>query len=196
MEILLQEIRCGWGGVRKSPGLTPINRFVITPLPVPPAGQLTALVIQEKTSPLGALGFSYPEFVAFRQQAAGYCEVFGQALAGNPGFTADGRTDRVAMTAVSSNYFSGLGVRPAVGRFILPSEGETPAEQPVLVLGNAFWKKRFGGDPSVIGKQVRIDGKRVEIIGVVPKEFHGSFSIFEMDGYVPLGTMFQAGAGN
>jgi macrolide transport system ATP-binding/permease protein len=215
METLLQDIRCGWRALRKSPGLTAIiaitialgvgantaifsliNGFLIRPLPVPSAGQLTALVIQEKNSPLGALGFSYPEFVAFRQQAAGYCEVFGQALAGNPGLSADGRTDRVAMTAVSSNYFSGLGVRPALGRFILPSEGETAAEQPVLVLGNAFWKKRFGGDPSVIGKQVRIDGKPVEIIGVVPKEFHGSFSIFEMDGYVPLGTMFQAGAGN
>jgi putative ABC transport system permease protein len=215
METLLQDIRCGWRALRKSPGLTAIiaitialgvgantamfsliNGFLIRPLPVPSAGQLTALVIQEKNSPLGALGFSYPEFVAFRQQAAGYCEVFGQALAGNPPLTADGRTDRVAMTAVSSNYFSGLGVRPALGRLIVPSEGETPAEQPLLVLGYAFWKKRFGGDPGVIGKQVRIDGKPVEIIGVVPREFHGSFSIFEMDGYVPLGTMFDAGPGN
>jgi predicted permease len=215
METLLQDIRYGLRALRKSPGLTAIvavaialgvgantamfsliNGFLIRPLPVPSPGQLTALAIQERNSPLGALGFSYPEFVAFRQQAAGYCEVFGQALAGNPGLTADGRTDRISMTAVSSNYFSGLGVKPALGRLILPSEGETPAEQPVLVLGYSFWQKRFGGDPSVIGKQVRIDGKPVEIIGVVPKEFHGSFSIFEMDGYVPLGTIFHSGAGN
>ncbi len=215
METLLQDIRYGVRALRKSPGLTLIiaitiaigvgantavfslvNGFLIRPLPVPSPTQLVALAIQEKNSPLGAHGFSYPEFVAFRQQAAASCEVFGQALArGSLGLAADGRTDRVAITAVSKNYFSGLGVNPALGRLILPNEGEAPGEQPVLVLGYSFWRKRFGGDPSVIGKQVRIDGKPVEIVGVVPKQFHGSFSIFEMDGYVPFSTLFPASSG-
>jgi|HubBroStandDraft_1064217.scaffolds.fasta_scaffold00387_17 macrolide transport system ATP-binding/permease protein len=213
METWLQDVRYGLRALRKSPGLTIIvataialgvgantatfsliNGFLIRPLPVPFPGQLTALAIQEKNSPLGARGFSYPEFNAFRQQAAASCEVFGQALArGSLGLSADGRTDRVAITAVSKNYFSGLEVKPALGRLILPSEGEVPGEQPVLVLGYSFWQKRFGGDPSVIGKQVRIDGKPAEIVGVVPKEFHGSFSIFEMDGYVPFSTLFPTG---
>jgi predicted permease len=212
METLLQDIRYGLRALRKSPGLTAIvaitiaigvgantamfslvNGFLIRPLPVPSPNQLIALAIQEKNSPLGAHGFSYPEFVAFRQQAAASCEVFGQALArGSLGLTSDGRTDRVSITAVSKNYFTGLGVNPALGRLILPNEGEAPGELPVLVLGYSFWQKRFGGDPSVIGKQVRIDGKPVEIVGVVPKQFHGSFSIFEMDGYVPLSTLFSA----
>jgi macrolide transport system ATP-binding/permease protein len=216
METWLQDIRYGLRALRKSPGLTGIvaiaialgvgantatfsliNGFLIRPLPVPSPGQLTALAIQEKNSPLGARGLSYPEFTAFRQQAAASCEVFGQALArGSLGLSADGRTDRVAITAVTKNYFSGLEVKPALGRLILPSEGEAPGEQPVLVLGYSFWQKRFGGDPSVIGKQVRIDGKPVEIVGVVPKEFHGSFSIFEMDGYVPFSTLFPSGSGS
>jgi predicted permease len=212
METLLQDIRYGLRSLRKSPGLTAIvaatiaigvgantamfslvNGFLIRPLPVPSPDQLAVLAIQEKNSPLGAHGFSYPEFVAFRQQAAASCEVFGQALArGSLGLTSDGRTDRVSITAVSKNYFSGLGVNPALGRLILPNEGEGPGERPVLVLGYSLWQKRFGGDPSVIGKQVRIDGKPVEIVGVVPKQFHGSFSIFEMDGYVPLSTIFPS----
>jgi predicted permease len=215
METLLQDIRYALRALRKSPELATIvaitiaigvgantamfsfvNGFLIRPLPVPSPGQLVALAIQEKNTPLGALGFSYPEFVAFRQQATASCEVFGQALArGSLGLTADGRTDRVSMTAVTRNYFSGLGVKPVLGRLILPGEGEAPGEQPVMVLGYSFWQKRFGGDPSVIGKQVRIDGKPVEIIGVVPKEFHGSFSIFEMDGYLPLSTLFPSGSG-
>jgi predicted permease len=216
METWLQDVRYGLRALRKSPGLTAIvgimialgvgantatfsvvNGFLIRPLPVPSPGQLTALAIQEKNSPLGAHGFSYPEFIAFRHQAAASCEVFGQALArGSLGFSADGRTDRVAITAVTKNYFSGLEVKPALGRLILPSEGEAPGEQSVLVLGYSFWQKRFGGDPSVIGKQVRIDGKPVEIVGVVPKQFHGSFSIFEMDGYMPLSTLFPSNSGN
>ncbi|HEV7218278.1 MAG TPA: ABC transporter permease [Terriglobales bacterium] len=214
METLLQDIRYGLRALKKSPGLTLVvaitialgvgantatfslvNGFFLRPLPVPSPEQLVALAIQEKNSPLGALGFSYPEFAAFRQQAAPSCEVFGQALAGSPGLTADGRTDPVSMTAVTSNYFSGLGVKPGLGRLILPSEGETMGEQAVLVLGYSFWQKRFGGDPGVIGKQVRINGKPVEIIGVVPKEFHGSFSTFEMDAYVPLSAVFPGGSG-
>jgi predicted permease len=215
MQSLLQDIRYGVRALRKSPALTAViaitialgvgantamfsfvNGFLIRPLPVPSPNQLVALAIQEKNTPLGARGFSYPEFVVFRQQAAAWCEVFGQALArGALGFSADGRTDRVSITGVSKNYFSGLGVEPALGRFILPGEGEAPGERPVMVLGYSFWQKRFAGDPSVIGKQVRIDGKPVEIVGVVPKEFHGSFSIFEMDGYVPLSTLFPDGAG-
>jgi hypothetical protein len=172
-----------------------VNGFLIRPLPVPDPNQLTALAIQEKNSPLGAIGFSYPEFAAFRQQAAPSCEVFGQALAGSPGLTADDRTDAVAMTGVTSNYFSGLGVKPAFGRLILPGEGETPGERPVLVLGYSFWRKRFGSNPRVVGKQVQIDGKPVEIIGVAPKGFHGSLSPFEMDVYAPLSTVFSSSSG-
>lgn len=215
METLLQDIRYGLRALRKSPGLTAIiavtialgvgantamfslvNGFLIRPLPVPSPEQLMVLAIQERNSPLGAHGFSYPEFVAFRQQAAGSMEVFGQALArGSLGFSTDGRTDRVSITAVSTNYFSGLGVNPGLGRLILPTESESPGAQAVMVLGYNFWQKRFGGDPRVIGKQVRIDGKPVEIIGVVPKQFHGSFSIFEMDGYVPFSMLFPGGSG-
>jgi predicted permease len=215
MNGLFQDFRYALRQLRKNPGITAvvvitlalgigantavfslINGFLIRPLPVPSPGQLVALAIEEKNSPLGALGFSYPEFAAFRQQAGDSCEVFGQALAGSPGLTVDGRTDRVSMTAVTSNYFSGLGVTPALGRLILPSEGERPGEPAVIVLGYSFWLKRFGGDPGVIGKQVRVDGKPVEIIGVVPKEFHGSFSPFELDSYVPLSTIFPSGAGS
>jgi hypothetical protein len=192
METFLQDIRYGLRALSKTPGLTAvvaitiavgvgantatfslINGFLIRPLPVQFPGQLVALAIEEKNSPLGALGFSYPEFSAFRQQAGDSCEVFGQALAGSPQLSADGRTERVSMTAVTSNYFSGLGIKPALGRLIVPSDGERPAEQPVIVLGHSFWQKRFGSDPGVIGKQVRVNGKPVVIIGVVPKEFHG-----------------------
>jgi|ERR1700728_3541943 predicted permease len=215
METVLQDIRYGLRALWKTPALAAIvaitiaiglgantaifslvNGFLIRPLPVPSPQQLAALAIQEKNAPLGVQGFSYPEFVAFRQQAAASCEVFGQALArGSLELTADGRADRVAITAVSKNYFSALGVNPTLGRLILPNEGEAPGERPVLVLGYSFWQKRFDGDSSVIGKQVRIDGKPVEIVGVVPKEFRGSFSIFEMDGYVPLSTLFPGGTG-
>jgi predicted permease len=213
MAILLQDIRYGFRALRKSPALTAIvaitialgvgantamfslvNGFLIRPLPVPSPEQLTVLAIQEKNSPLGALGFSYPEFVAFRQQAQTRCNVFGQAYAGPLELTAEGHTDQVSMVGVTSNYFSSLEVQPALGRLILPTEGETPGEQTLVVLGHSYWQRKFGGDPNIVGRQVRINGKPAEIIGVVPKEFYGVFSIFEADGFVPISTVLSNGA--
>ena len=85
---------------------------------------------------------------------------------------------------VTDNYFSALDVKPALGRLIAASESQ-PGEQPVLVLGYSYWRKRFGGDPRVIGKQVRVNGSPATIVGVVPKQFHGAIAVTEMDVYLP-----------
>jgi predicted permease len=207
-EVLLQDLRFGVRMLRKNPSFTAVavltlalgigastsifslvNGVLLRPLPAPSPEQLAVLAIEEKGSPIGALGFSYPQFSEFRKQAASLCDVFGVALAGPASLTANDRTDQMALTAVASNYFSGLGLKPAMGRLILPGEGETPGEEAVLVLGHSYWQSRFGSDPAIVGKKVRIDGIPVTIIGVLPKEFHGSFSIFEIDGYVPLSTI-------
>jgi predicted permease len=208
LEVLLQDLRFGVRMLRKNPGFTAVtvltltlgigastsifsmvNGVLLRPLPAASPEQLAVLAIEEKGSPIGALGFSYPQFSEFRKQAASLCDVFGVALAGPASLTANDRTDQMALTAVASNYFSGLGLKPAMGRLILPGEGETPGEEAVLVLGHSYWQSRFGSDPAVVGKKVRINGIPVTIIGVLPKEFHGSFSIFELDGYVPLSTI-------
>jgi predicted permease len=172
-----------------------VNGILLQRLPVPAPQQIAALVIQSNGSPLGALGFSYPQFAEFRAQTAPFCEVFGQAL-GRVSFTADSHTDTIAVSGVSSNYFSALGVKPGLGRLTLSGEGETPGEAAILILGNSFWKRRFGGDPHVIGKQVRVNGKPAMIVGVAPEEFHGQFSTFDLDAFLPLSTLFPEAAPN
>ncbi len=166
-----------------------VNGILIRPFPAASPAEIVVLAIQEKDSPLGALGFSYPQFSEFRNEAGQLCEVFGLALAGPATFNAGNRTDQMALTAVSSNYFSAIGLRPALGRLILPGEGEAAGEAAVLVLGYSFWQSRFAGDPEIIGKSVRVNGIPVMIVGVLPKGFHGSFSLFEIDGYVPFSTI-------
>jgi predicted permease len=54
------------------------------------------------------------------------------------------------------------------------------------VLGYSYWQKRFGADPSVVGKQAQINGNAFTVIGVTPKGFHGTYAIMDMDGYIPL----------
>jgi predicted permease len=174
-----------------------VNGLLLQRLPVPAAEQIAALVIKSGDSSLGALGFSYPQFVEFREQATPVCEVFGSATGWRVNFTAEGHSDTLTIGGVSSNYFSALGVKPAFGRLVLPGEGEHPGEPAILVLSHSFWQRRFGGDPRVIGKQVRLDGHAATIVGVVEKEFRGQFTVFEMDAYAPLSTAFdQSSASN
>ncbi len=216
LETFLQDFRFAARMLRKNPGVTMIvvltlalgvgantaifglvNGLLLQRLPVPAAEQIVALAIQSGSSSLGALGFSYPQFVEFREQTAPNCEVFGSATACRLNFTAEGHSDTLTIGGVSSNYFSALGVKPALGRLVLPGEGEHPGEPAILVLSYSFWQRRFGGDPQVIGKQARVGGKPATIVGVMEKEFRGQFTVFEMDAYAPLSTIFdQASASN
>jgi predicted permease len=100
-----------------------------------------------------------------------------------------GHADRLIVSYVPSNFFSMLGIRPALGRLINPGEGDAPKTGPVVVLGHSYWEKRFGGDPEVIGRTVSLDGTAVTVVGVVPKEFLGAFNLVEMDGYAPIGML-------
>jgi macrolide transport system ATP-binding/permease protein len=206
----IQDVRYGVRGLIHSPGLTAIvvltialgigangatfsivNGFLIRPFPAPAPEQLTVLAIGEKNAPLGSSGFSYPEFASFREEAKPLCEVVGQALGGTLSLTSDGRSEGISVSAVTDNYFSGLQIRPAMGRLILPSDGEAPQGEGLLVLGYSYWQRRFRGDPNVVGKSMQLNGGPVTIIGVVPKEFRGSFAGFEMDGYVPFSAVFH-----
>jgi predicted permease len=214
MRTLLQDLRYGWRMLAKTPGLTAVvaitlalgiganafifsmvNGFLLRPLPVSHPEQIAVLAAQQKGSSQFLSAFSYPDFVDFRKQADSFADLFGY-IPYLPGLSADGRADQLLACFVTGNYFSVLGVKPALGRLILASEENQPGEQPVLVLGNAYWQRRFGGNPGVIGKQVRVNGKQATIIGVVSKQFMGTLAMTEMDMYMPMsnGAFFEQAA--
>lgn len=161
-----------------------INGLLLRPLPVPHPEQIAVLAMQQTGMP-GFQRFSYPDYQDIRQQTDGFSDIFGYR-ATLTGLTVEGKGDHCVLSRVTSNYFSALGIQPALGRLILPTEGQTPGADPVLVLGYSFWLKRFAGDRGVIGKQVALNGHSVTIVGVAPKGFHGSYAIVDMDGYVPF----------
>ncbi len=208
LETLLQDVRFGLRMLRKNPGFTTVavltlalgigantavfsivNGFLLSPLPVPHPEQITALALQQKDAPLGTSGLSYPEFTDFRNQTANtFSGLFANVLS-TVALRADGRTDQLSISYVSADFFTTLGLKPSVGRLILPSDGEALGQPSLLVLGNSFWRKRFGADPAIVGRRVRISGKDATIIGVGPNDFRGMFSPFEIDAYLPLGAL-------
>ncbi len=73
---------------------------------------------------------------------------------------------RIDVGLVTGNYFEVMGLSPVLGRLTQPSD-DGPGVPPVMVLTHEFWMKRFGGDSSIVGKQVTLDGKPVTVIGVL-----------------------------
>jgi putative ABC transport system permease protein len=166
-----------------------INGFLLRPLPVPHPEQITVLALQQSSLP-GNHHFSYPDFEDLRDQSASFTDIlaFRVTLAE---LAVDQKADHCVMSRVSSNYFSSLGVKPAYGRLILPTEGRTPGADPVIVLGYSYWRKRFAGDPDVVGKKVELNQHPFTVIGVAPKEFKGTYSALNMDGFIPFSAEME-----
>lgn len=207
LEQLLQDIRYGLRMMCKSPGVTAVvvvalalgvaanvaifsivNGFLLRPLPVPAPERITILAIQEKDAPAGSSGFSYPGFLDFRSQSEAFSDVFGLVLS-SVQVTDDSRTDQSFANYVADNFFSSLGLAPAQGRLILPRDGETPGGQTLVVLDYLYWQRRFSGDPSAVGRQIRVNGRSATIVGVAPRDFHGMFPLFETDMYLTMGAI-------
>src|SRR5215468_1691180 len=93
--------------------------------------------------------------------------------------TGDGPPERYTSYGVSAAFFDALGAQPQLGRTFRRGEDEEGNAQ-VVVLRHAFWQTRFGGDPKIVGKQIMLDDKPFEVIGVMPEEFEFPYGGGEM----------------
>jgi predicted permease len=200
------DLRYALRQLRKSPGFTAVaiatlalgvganvtifsvvNGIILRPLPVPQPKQIVVLAAQQKGAPLGVYFLSYPELTDLRKQSDTFSDLFAYEI-GLEGMSADNKADHFLAGHITGNYFSGLGLKPELGRLFLPGEGEQPGSEAPVVLGYSYWQKRFAGSSDVIGKQVLVNGKPATIIGVAPKQFHGTSFALDMDGYLPVST--------
>src|SRR5687768_5218096 len=128
--------------------------------------------------------FSYPFFERLRGEMntiAGIAAYFDDRFVVGTG--RDGSLARVTMTG--PGYWSTLGVTPLVGRLISDDEAHPATGARVVVLGHAYWKRRFGGDRDVIGQTLAVKGLPYRIIGVAPRGFRGA-DLTESDIWLPM----------
>ena len=102
-----------------------------------------------------------------------------------------GKIERTHGQLVSGNFFSALGLKPAIGRFIRPEEAERPGTEPVVVISYDYWQTRFRSAPEAVGQKLRINERDLIIIGVAPKEFQGTMVPLKFELWVPA-TMTPA----
>jgi predicted permease len=170
-----------------------VNGLLLRGLPVQDPGGLVTLGFSHKKD-VGLSLVSYPDFEDIQRQANGWVDLFLYRF-GVDGLSAGDRADHIWTNYVTGNYFTELGIKPALGRLILPSEGKVPGSDPVMVLGYSCWQTQFGGDPSVVGKTVRVDGYPVAIVGVAQKGFRGALTDIDVQAYLPMNMTSIEGFG-
>jgi predicted permease len=146
-----------------------MNPFFFRPLPFPDAGQLIQLGHLDRESGFEWNRFSLPQIADYRERVDA-AEAIGHYYYGSYNLTDGDRPERATGGVVSTNTFSEiLRATPAMGRGFQP-EDALPAAADVVVLSHRLWSARYGADPSIVGRPIRIDGRPHEVIGVMGEE--------------------------
>jgi hypothetical protein len=128
---------------------------------------------------------SYPDLVDYAGATKTLQNVFGYSI--EPlNVSAAQEPQRALGMLVSGNYFEALETTPYRGRLLRAADDENPETAPVAVASFAAWKKYFGGDNDIVGKNISIDGRIFTLIGVAAPEFHGHVALLAPDFYLPL----------
>ena len=184
VDVLIQDVRYALRIFRRSPGFTATavlslalgvgaNTAIFSVLD---AVMLKALPVRDPQQLFVLEGgdFSYPAYEAFRQQNESVIDLF--ATSGMTTVDAqieDGAPEQTHVSLVSAPYFLVLGAPPLIGRTFTADDDGVPGAHAVAVLNYRYWERRFGRDPAVIGKTIRISGTPITMIGVMPQAFFG-----------------------
>ncbi|MEX1244412.1 MAG: ABC transporter permease [Thermoanaerobaculia bacterium] len=201
----VDDVRYAIRSLRRTPGLTAIvvitlalgigmtvtpfsmlDALIFRPYPVPHPRDVVTLVSTSHDNSFDS--FSYREYLDIRDHTKSYDGVVANAPLGTVGFSAEpGATPQVqGGMLVSGNYFRVLGVEPRLGRGFRENEDEVPGRNAVAVLGPDFWRREFAGDPSVVGRTIRLNATDFTVIGVAPESFPGMQVFARPDLYMPL----------
>ena len=189
MNTLLQDIRYGFRMLLKYKGFTAVavialglgigantaifslvNGVLLRPLPFPNAERIVYLEGKNPQAGISESNISFPDFTDWSKQI----DLFASTAAywtGNANLGADGaEPERVPRAGVTTGFFSVLGVQPVLGRAFLP-EDDKPGTFTGAIISHGLWKRRFGSDPAIVGKQVQISSRPLTVIGVMPAGF-------------------------
>lgn len=186
VEIFFKDVKFGARMLRKNPGFTVVavltlalgigantaifsvvNAVLLRPLQYPNAERIVA--IQELNEKGSRVQVTAANFLDWRAQSNSF-EQLAAILTRTANLAAGEGAERVDLAMTSVNFFQVFGVQPHLGRFFLPEE-EVAGHNAVVVLSYGFWQRQFGGDPSLVGKSVMLDGQSYTVVGIAPAGF-------------------------
>lgn len=149
-----------------------VNAVLLKKLPVQEPERLVELY-SSLDEEMPYLTTSFPDYLDVQEGADAFEGIAANAFVRGI-FSRDGKSELVMGEVVTANYFDVLGIEPQLGRVFLAEEDETEGSHPVVVVSHGLWKRRLGGDPSVVGKTLRISGVEYDVVGVAPETFSGT----------------------
>lgn len=159
-----------------------VYALLIKPLPYRDADQLTVIWEHDLTRNRPRNVVSPANFLAWKSRSRSF-DNMAAFTQGRVTLTGTGEPQELSTLITTGNIFDVVGVAPVMGRGFAPSDDQ-PGAPTTIVLSNATWIRQFGGDASVVGREITINGGPVTVIGVMPRDFE-LFGL-PVDGYMPL----------
>ena len=146
-----------------------IDSVLLRPPPFDAPERIVTIDGQNSAQGMQISSVAYPDVIDWRANARAFEEI---AVVRHATFNVagDDRAERASGARVSANFFRVFGVRPQLGRAFLAEE-ETPGRERVIVLSDAYWRRRFAGDPAVVGRPMLLNGWQYTVVGVMPRDF-------------------------
>jgi len=206
----VMDVRYGLRMMRRSPGFTIVavltlalgigantamfslvNATLRHPLPYPQPEQLVRLHGKSPSFVRGSI--SFPNFRDWQERNHSFASV-AVSRSGSFTLTGAGTAERVSAELISSDYFTVLGIHPLLGRDLARVEDD-PGKQPLVLLGERLWRRKFGAAPNIVGTSIVLDGNGYAVIGVMPagRDLRSVSGGTPPDIYVPIGQV-AAGA--
>ncbi len=211
MRAFLQDIRFGFRTLAKRPGFmvaavltlalgigantaifSVVHGLMYRLLPVPDADRLTSIVERSRLAD-NYLPISFPDYRDFSSLDS----VFEGVTAFAPRdaqVTVQGVPERVMVTVTTGNYFSVLGLQPQIGRAYTAADGDLGGH-PSVVLSHGYWRSRFGSDPAIVGRTLKLNDVPVTVAAVTPESFPGTIGFVATHVYAPFSLWEQVRPG-
>lgn len=201
MDSFIQDIRYALRTLRRTPGYTIVvvltlalgiaanttvfsvlNPYLLRPLPFADAERLVQIGQVDPVSGWDGARFSLQQLEDWRARSRAFEDLAAYHY-GNRNLTGDEGAEQVLVGYVTGNLFALLGARPALGRAIVTTDDE-PGNAGVVVLDHGIWTRRYGADPGVVGRTIRIDGEAFTVVGVMGPDFNFPWNEVRM--WVPM----------
>jgi putative ABC transport system permease protein len=210
MHSFRQDLRFALRGLRKSPGFTAaavltlalgigantavfsaVRGVLLEKLPFSRPESLVFLSETFRREGVERRPFSYPDFLDWRARAR---TLAGIAAWSSETFTLGGsEVERIAGELVTADYLTVLGVRPEIGRGFDAVDDQAGTARPVALVAHDFWRTRYAGDPSLVGRSIDVNGRHLEVVGILPAGFTGLSDQAEI--WLPMGLAALLGRG-
>ncbi len=178
-----------------------VNTLLLRPLPFPDSHELVWIAPPPSGCGMSCATYSADAYEEFRATSRVYQDVTGyMAFSGADNLRLTGRGEPEPATSIEviGNFFQVLGVQPSIGR-LFTAEEASPGAHPVTLLANAYWRRQFNSDPTIVGKAIEMNGTPLTVVGVLPENFDFG-AVFspgaKVDLFTPLDLNLERDWGN